>query len=616
MSDDTVFSPPESEETAEPSDTRLISATREGDNTAYETLYARHRAAAVRCARQFASREADVDDLVAEAFANVLSAIRKGSGPTDFFRGYLLRTVRHCAFRVTRQQRRTTLTDTWDGHDSAEPARDPAVEAFDNQAVGNAFRSLPERWQAVLWHTEVEGEAPASIAPLLGLRPNSVSALAYRAREGLRTAYVQAHITTADRPCREYAAKLGAYARGKLGRTQSTQVGEHLDTCADCGGLYLELADLSSTLPAVIAPFFLGSAASAYLLHTVGSSAVQQGAAQAGQVVPTPKSAWKSGKVLAAAGVTAAVVAAGSLALALTAGQGGSDRAGAAGQIPAPASAGEMPPPDPAPSFTAARPAPSGAPGAGHGVADEGPAAQVTEREGPLSDPHHSPEAPGANTGAPLTQSPAAEPSAVNPPAVPEPREPSPSPPSPDNGYGGTELAPEPTTTPTRTPSPSPSSKPTPTPTPTRTPTPTPELTPKPTPTPTPTPTPSPSLELSPTPTSSPSPEPTPTPTPTPELTPEPSPTPELTPEPTPTPTPTFTTSPGPTPTPTPSPTGGECGPPGHGHGHGRPCRPCHWPGHPGWCPPGHAKDQGGGQPTYTAALSSAFGVLVWFKNS
>ena len=31
--------------------------------------------------------------------------------------------------------------------------------------------------------------------PLLGLTPNSVSATAYRAREGLRKAYLQAHVT-------------------------------------------------------------------------------------------------------------------------------------------------------------------------------------------------------------------------------------------------------------------------------------------------------------------------------------------------------------------------------------------------------------------------------------
>jgi DNA-directed RNA polymerase specialized sigma24 family protein len=43
---------------------------------------------------------------------------------------------------------------------------------------------LPERWQAVLWHTEIEGSRPAEVASLLGLTANGVAALGYRAREG------------------------------------------------------------------------------------------------------------------------------------------------------------------------------------------------------------------------------------------------------------------------------------------------------------------------------------------------------------------------------------------------------------------------------------------------
>ncbi|MBQ0830110.1 sigma-70 family RNA polymerase sigma factor [Streptomyces tagetis] len=604
MSDSTAFPPPEPEESAEPGDARLIAAVREGDQAAYETLYARHRRAAVLCARQFATREADVDDLVAEAFANVLGAIRKGSGPTEFFRGYLVRTVRHCAFRVTRQQRRTILTDTWDGHDTAEPVRDPATEAFDNQAVGEAFRSLPERWQAVLWHTEVEGEAPVNVAPLLGLRPNSVSALAYRAREGLRTAYIQAHITTtADRACRKYADKLGAFTRGKLGKTQSAQVSEHLDTCADCKGLYLELADLSATIRAAVAPFFLGSAASAYLLRTAGSAAVQQGAAQAVQVpVPTPKVPWKNGKILASSGVAAAVVAAGSLALALTAGQGGAPPA-----TPR-ASAGGAPPPASAPSFPAARPVPSDAPDAEQGVADEGPVPDVADRGGPVDAPKSSPEPPEEGAGAVPPPSPGEEPADVDPPVDPE--APAPTPSRPERP----EPSPSPSAGPAESAEPTPTPEPTPEPTPSRTSRPTPTPTPRPTPTPTPTPTPSPSPEPSPTP--KPSPKPSPEPSPSPEPTPEPTPTPEPspTPEPTPTPSPEPTPTPTPTPSPTPSPSPtGECRPyPGHGHGHGRPCRPCDRPGHQGWCPSGHANVQGDGRSPYTAGLWSALGALAW----
>ena len=50
----------------------------------------------------------------------------------------------------------------------------------------------------VLWHTEVEQQKPADIAPLLGMSANSVSALAYRAREGLRQAFLSQHAADPD----------------------------------------------------------------------------------------------------------------------------------------------------------------------------------------------------------------------------------------------------------------------------------------------------------------------------------------------------------------------------------------------------------------------------------
>lgn len=62
---------------------------------------------------------------------------------------------------------------------------DPAVADLERTMIARAFASLPERWQAVLWHTETEGARPAEVASLLGLTANGVAALAYRAREGL-----------------------------------------------------------------------------------------------------------------------------------------------------------------------------------------------------------------------------------------------------------------------------------------------------------------------------------------------------------------------------------------------------------------------------------------------
>ncbi|CAM5701903.1 Sigma-70 family RNA polymerase sigma factor (Fragment) OS=Streptomyces microflavus OX=1919 GN=G3I39_31325 PE=3 SV=1 [Streptomyces microflavus] len=54
-----------------------------------------------------------------------------------------------------------------------------AMHEAEQSMAMEAFRSLPERWQAVLWHTTVEEESPASeIAPLFGLTANATAVLA------------------------------------------------------------------------------------------------------------------------------------------------------------------------------------------------------------------------------------------------------------------------------------------------------------------------------------------------------------------------------------------------------------------------------------------------------
>ena len=88
------------------------------------------------------------------------------------------------------------------------------------QLIARAFTSLPQRWRAVLWQVEVEGERPAVVAPHFGLSPNATAALARRARQGLRAAYLQAHLA-ADRGatgCRSVMDKLGAYTAGQVKR--------------------------------------------------------------------------------------------------------------------------------------------------------------------------------------------------------------------------------------------------------------------------------------------------------------------------------------------------------------------------------------------------------------
>lgn len=244
-------------------DAALLRATREGDAAAFGSLYERHAGAALVVARQYTDSAADAEDVVSDAFANVHRALRGGGGPEIAFRAYLFTVVRRVAAVHRTAGRRAEPTDDVATLETAstpvEAAEEPTLAGFERSVVARAFRSLPERWREVLWHSEVEGLTPAQIAPIIGLTANSTAALAYRAREGLRQAYLQQHLQDPlDDGCRAVAGKLGAHVRGGLGARDTRQVEQHLDECGSCRALVLELGDVNHGMRAVVAPLVLG----------------------------------------------------------------------------------------------------------------------------------------------------------------------------------------------------------------------------------------------------------------------------------------------------------------------------------------------------------------------
>jgi RNA polymerase sigma factor (sigma-70 family) len=248
-----------------PGDAELISAVRGGDIDAYGELFARHVDSARRLARQLAG-PADADDLVSDAFTKVLTVLQRGGGPDLAFRAYLLTAVRRLHVDKIRAGSRLRPVDDLTPFDPGLPFHDTAVAGFENAAAARAFASLPERWQMVLWHTEVEQQKPADIAPLLGMSANSVSALAYRAREGLRQAFLSQHATDPDDvDCAWTRDHLGAYVRSGLSRRDASRVDDHLASCRACAAVYLELTEVNSGLAGILAPLLLGSAGAGYV---------------------------------------------------------------------------------------------------------------------------------------------------------------------------------------------------------------------------------------------------------------------------------------------------------------------------------------------------------------
>jgi RNA polymerase sigma factor (sigma-70 family) len=295
-------------------DAELISAVRGGDADAYGELFERHVIAARRLARQLVP-PADAEDLVSEAFAKVFSLLQRGSGPDLAFRAYVLTAIRRLHVDRIRANARVQPTEDLEPFDPGVPFRDTAVEGFESAAAAKAFASLPERWQAVLWHTEVEGQKPAEVAVLLGMSANSVSALAYRAREGLRQAFLTMHLQELeDDACAWTHQNLGAYVRNGISRRDAAKVEQHLTECRRCTALYLELTEVNSNLAGLLAPLLLGGAAAAYV-GSAGGLAAGIAAVKGGALVLLDRArdlVAAHAPASAAAGVAAAVAIGGS----------------------------------------------------------------------------------------------------------------------------------------------------------------------------------------------------------------------------------------------------------------------------------------------------------------
>ncbi|MBB6081936.1 sigma-70 family RNA polymerase sigma factor [Streptomyces paradoxus] len=443
------------------SDSDLIDRMRSGDDTAYEELYRRHAQAVRRYARTCCRDAHTADDLTAEVFARMLQAVRGGAGPTHAVRAYLLTSVRRVAASWTRSARREQLVDDFAVF-AAQSARGPDVSTDDPRELGadvramhqaeqsmamRAFRSLPERWQAVLWHTEIEDESPSEVATLFGLDANGTRVLASRAREGLKQAYLQAHVSatlTGDEECARYADQLGTYARGRLRTRAERGLRKHLDECAKCRLAALQIEEVAGGIPAVVPVAVIGWFGAAGYAKVAGLIAGGAGAAGAagaaaggsagGAAAGSGGSAGGGGAAASEgigapvkAGIAAGVVAVGVMAAVVMA-LAGNEKPKQESQNapPSPLPSSVVGPSEPTPTPSSPPPGPGPRPPGLVPARAETPAPAPSSRTSPSPDPEAAPTP--TRTSAP----PPASPKPTPPPAPTPTPPPPPPPPAPD----------------------------------------------------------------------------------------------------------------------------------------------------------------------------------------
>ncbi|MER6825206.1 zf-HC2 domain-containing protein [Streptosporangium sp. NPDC000563] len=186
---------------------------------------------------------------------------------------------------------------------------DPSLRGLERSPVARAFLSLPERWQFVLWHAEVERLRIEDVGLLLGLTVNGAAALAHRAKEGMRQACLRIHLAETSAPeCRPVLTRLGPHTRGGLDRERSRVIERHLEGCSGCRAVLTELTGIGHGVRSVIGPLVAGPAFPAYLTALARMGATVGGGGLSGRWRRAPRSVRRA--VAAGAMATSVVVAA------------------------------------------------------------------------------------------------------------------------------------------------------------------------------------------------------------------------------------------------------------------------------------------------------------------
>lgn len=138
-----------------------------------------------RFAARLTGSDADAEDVVQTVFARALEAAGRFDGSHADLRAWFFTVAYRAGIDVLRARRRTVALE--DGP-AGEPADDrpPADLETTPSELRRAMQSLPERDQAVLTLKYQDDFSNAEIGRILGIEPNHVGVLLYRAKRNLR----------------------------------------------------------------------------------------------------------------------------------------------------------------------------------------------------------------------------------------------------------------------------------------------------------------------------------------------------------------------------------------------------------------------------------------------
>ena len=182
-------------------DEEIVRRVRAGDSAVFEILMRRHNQRVYRVVRAVVKDEADVEDVMQQAYINAFTHLHQFEDRSQFST-WLIRIALHEAFgrrRKTQRAETTTARNRSDADDDrgefmdtlTSPEADPERQAYAQElhrVLEAAVDTLPETYRTVFMLRDIEGLSTRETGQGLGLGDEAVKTRLHRARVMIRRA--------------------------------------------------------------------------------------------------------------------------------------------------------------------------------------------------------------------------------------------------------------------------------------------------------------------------------------------------------------------------------------------------------------------------------------------
>jgi RNA polymerase sigma factor (sigma-70 family) len=226
---------------SEVADSDLVSAVRDGDDSAFEELYRRYHGPIAGFVCRMLRDEARCEDVAQEAFMSALRRMRATDCEINF-KPWIYQIARNAAIDSYRRNSHAVEVsmDADDGLRASDRSRLVGIDGGPDAALvtkerlahlQGAFDELSEVHSRVLVMRELEGMSYREIGQQLDLTRPAVESALFRARRRLESEYAE---LSEGRRCEAMRDTIARIAAGNAHGTEQHRLARHVKRCASC----------------------------------------------------------------------------------------------------------------------------------------------------------------------------------------------------------------------------------------------------------------------------------------------------------------------------------------------------------------------------------------------